>query len=255
MRENNNLTEAEIKEYYELDDKEKQIMLESFEVGIKETIKDFLNEKYGSSFYSEDDVRARLYHHIVKSFDKPNIDKRKLISAINFEMKTTNNIRKRQGELDITAMTSNKKESEEDFDIVVCMEIKYNYKFYALRKNKLLEEIKKPEITGKLLEKMFWDTIIEEKIKDDFKKLKDELITNPDAKTYFLFFDTHNKDEEFEKTEAKNAEKILEILRDGKNITYVYVIRYSDYSDSVFGKKSPFKTGIVKSNNPIFMQL
>ncbi|MFZ3077655.1 MAG: hypothetical protein WA139_04325 [Candidatus Aenigmatarchaeota archaeon] len=73
MAENNNeLTETEKKDY-ELDEKEKQLVCDAFVLGIEKTIKEFLDEKYGNSFVSEDDVRARLYYHIVKSFDKPDI--------------------------------------------------------------------------------------------------------------------------------------------------------------------------------------
>ncbi len=246
---NNELTEAEIKERYDLNDKEKQIMKEAFELGIKETIKDFLDEKYGDTFSSEDDVRARIYHNIIKNLDKLNIDKHKLISSINLETETLEKIKSRPGELDITAMTlSPKKEPKElEFDVTACMEIKYCRTQWHTKN--LKEKLNKTR-EGKIAVNDVINELADKKIKNDFKKLNAVIDDIPDAKVYYILFVIHKyKIEKDEKIEAEIGDIILESLRDGKNITWVYVIRYSD-----FGKRYPFKSGIVKSNDKSFEQ-
>ncbi len=267
---NNKLTEAEIKEYYELNEKEKQIMQEAFVSGIKETIRDFLDEKYGVCFCSEDVVRARLYYHIIKKLDRKDANMRKLISFINMEMETVEIIKKMSGKSDIVAVGRIiGKESGEKikYDDVVCMEIKFRGsgcirvpRYMSSEIGKIFE-LCKTNVNVKNVLKVLELTdaknvlkggelelkkeLAEDGIKKDFKKLKDELNEYPNAKAYFLLFVTHNKGEEYEKSESNIVGEIFESLRDGKNITWIYVIRYS----SEFGKKCLYKSGIVKSND------
>ncbi len=273
MAENSqSLTEAEIKEHYELNEKEKQLMQEAFVLGIKETITDFLDEKYGDSFISEDDVRARLYYHIIKRLDREDVNARKLISSIKMEMETVENIKKRPGESDIVVVGKiiGKESGEKiDYDDVVCMEIKLRGsgciripkgmreigKIFELGKTdvnsvlKVLELISEKNVLKESDLNVLLKELAADGIKTDFNKLKDELNEYPNTKAYFLLFVTHNKGEEFEK-KANYEAKIFESLRDGKNITWIYVIRYSE-----IGKKCLYKSGVVKSNDKIFEQI
>lgn len=254
---NNELTEAEIKEYYELNEKEKQIMQEAFEQGIKETINDFLDEKYGNnSFRKEADLQARLYSNTmnaIKNLKSDGINIQKLVSSINVETETIGKVGKNNGMLDfaITSSYSSFKNPELD-GLLKQLQKEGKINSEVIEKIKNCDDVEK-EIYDDVIscaEIKWWGgpvfnkPEIPEGLKKDFKKLKDELIENPNVKACFLFFETHRNNEEFERTEAENAEKVFESLRDGKNITWVYAIRYSD-----FGKKMPFKSGIVKSND------
>ncbi|MFZ3077654.1 MAG: hypothetical protein WA139_04320 [Candidatus Aenigmatarchaeota archaeon] len=136
------------------------------------------------------------------------------------------------------------------------MEIKSQTNFNFLGGKTDIKEILKSVVSKKLSieegEREIEIGMTNDKVKKDFKKLKKEKEDDPETKCYCLFFDTHQKNyKSEEETRAKDAEKRFELLRDGKDITWIYVIRYRHY-----GKKCPYgNTGIVKSSDERFKNI